>query len=1293
MAAAAAVLLYLGTVCTPASAQVTQLPAWTEQTPTASPTARVYVAMAYDAADGNVVLFGGENPSISNVNLSLDFFSDTWLWNGSTWTEAFPATSPPARASTTMAYDAATGNVVLFGGVNESANVLGDTWAWNGTAWTEKLPPANPSARGGASMVYDAATGNVVLFGGMPTSSSYMCDTCLNDTWVWTGSTWTEEFPAVSPPTRDLAAMAYDAATGNVVLFGGTGSSGILNDTWVWNGSTWTEQFPAISPPARVAATMAYDAATGNVVLFGGVDAIGDKFNDTWVWNGSTWTEESLTNSPPGRFAPAMAYDAAAGNVVLFGGEGNQDVGFLGDTWTLGVNAVNLGTAYVCPPGATTPAPCSQMATISFSVAAGTTISSINVLTQGARNLDFTVNSGTTTCAAETYANATTCTVGVTFAPKDAGARSGAVVIENGSEALATAYVYGTGTAPEVAFNPGMSSALGGGFSGPEGTAVDGGGNVYVADWGNGAVKEMPPGCTTATCVTTLGGGFATPSGVAVDGAGNVYVADGGNNAVKEMPPGCASSSCVITLGSGFSDPTGVAVDGSGNVYTADWGNSAVKEMLPGCTASSYSNGTCMITTLGGGFGAPEGVAVDGVGNVYVADTGNNAVKEMTPGCTTFNYNNGTCTITTLGGGFSQPAGVSVDAGGDIYVADWGNSAVKEMTPGCTASSYNNGACTITTLGGGFNLPFGVAVDGSGNLYVADSGNNAVKQINRTTQPSLSFAETNVGTESSDSPQTATLDNIGNEALTFPVPSSGNNPSISTGFQLDSSTACPQVSASSTAATLAASASCTLAVDFVPTAPGSITGSLVLTDNNLNAATSPADTQTIALSGTAKGANITLSPTSLPAATYSASYSVTIAASGGTAPYAYSVSTGSLPAGLTLNNGTGALSGVPTVTGSFSFTIEATDNYSFTGTQNYTLTVNAAALTITANNATKIYGTANPAFTGTVTGAENGNSFTESFSTSATVSSPVGTYSIVPSVTGADLSDYTQSVTDGTLTITQAASATSVQVSSTSVTPDQSVTLTATVVDASAGSTGTPTGTVDFYDNGTLLNAAALSAGVASYSIASLAPGSSNEITATYSGDTNFTASSSTASAATTIAVAPLGFTFAISSASTATVTPGQSATYQASIAPLYGSYPGTVSFTASGLPEGAMATFSPSSIAASGGAQTVTVTITTASATALLHRAPSAAPGRRFTPLALGSLVLLGLGSLRRRGRTLPGWLCALALIAAGLTVTGLTGCSAVLVQVPQSYIVTVTATAGSVQQKATVTLKVHGS
>jgi hypothetical protein len=79
--------------------------------------------------------------------------------------------------------------------------------------------------------------------------------------------------------------MAYDAATRNVVLFGGSNGGRPLRDTWTWDGSTWTKQAPATSPPARTLAAMAYDAATGDVVLFGGLNGAGVRpLNDTWTW-------------------------------------------------------------------------------------------------------------------------------------------------------------------------------------------------------------------------------------------------------------------------------------------------------------------------------------------------------------------------------------------------------------------------------------------------------------------------------------------------------------------------------------------------------------------------------------------------------------------------------------------------------------------------------------------------------------------------------------------------------------------------------------------------------------------------------------------------------------------------------------------------------------------------------------------------------------------------------------------------------------------------------------------------
>src|SRR6202040_30397 len=97
-----------------------------------------------------------------------------------------------------------------------------------------------------------------------------------------------------------------------------------------------------------------------------------------------------------------------------------------------------------------------------------------------------------------------------------------------------TGYLQGTGEGPQVNFLPGVQSTLGSGFSSPHGVSVDGSGNVFVADYGNNAVKEIlaAGGYTT---VNTLGSGFSQPAGVSVDGSGNVFVADFGNNRVEKL--------------------------------------------------------------------------------------------------------------------------------------------------------------------------------------------------------------------------------------------------------------------------------------------------------------------------------------------------------------------------------------------------------------------------------------------------------------------------------------------------------------------------------------------------------------------------------------------------------------------------------------------------------------------------------------------------------------------------------------------------------------------------------------
>ncbi len=285
---------------------------WVQLSPATSPSPRAYHAMAYDAARGQVVMFGGN--------------TDTWVWDGTNWTQKMPATSPPARTGSAMVYDSSHNQVVLFGGI--AGGVLSDTWVWDGTTWTQKSPANSPPARRSHAMAYDAAHNQVVLFSGVNLSG-----VGYTDTWVWDGTNWTQKSPATSPPVRFGHAMAYDAAHGQVVLFGGANGGGVISDTWIWDGTTWT-QFVGTSPPGRVAHAMAYDGAHNQVVLFGG-SGVG-FLSDTWVWDGTTWTQKSPATSPPGRDGHAMAYDAAHGQMVLFGGEA-QDSTYtfykLADTW------------------------------------------------------------------------------------------------------------------------------------------------------------------------------------------------------------------------------------------------------------------------------------------------------------------------------------------------------------------------------------------------------------------------------------------------------------------------------------------------------------------------------------------------------------------------------------------------------------------------------------------------------------------------------------------------------------------------------------------------------------------------------------------------------------------------------------------------------------------------------------------------------------------------------------------------------------------------------------------------
>jgi DNA-binding beta-propeller fold protein YncE len=277
----------------------------------------------------------------------------------------------------------------------------------------------------------------------------------------------------------------------------------------------------------------------------------------------------------------------------------------------------------------------------------------------------------------------------------------------------------------QLAHFSGAVRPLGSGFTSPAGVAVDGSGNVFVADFGSNTVKEILAvngSIPASPAINTLGSGFNEPQGVAVDGSGNVFVIDAYNEVKEILASGGYTT--VNTLGSGFGILAGVAVDGSGNVFVADFGGNAVKEIL---AAGGYTT----INTLGSGFDFPVGVAVDGSGNVFIIDS-NNAVKEILAA-------GGYTTVNTLGSGFNEPQGVAVDGSGNVFVTDSNNNAVREIL---AAGGYT----TINTLGSGFNFPVGVAVDGSGNVFVGDAYNNAVKEI---TTAGGNFGQVNVGSSSS----------------------------------------------------------------------------------------------------------------------------------------------------------------------------------------------------------------------------------------------------------------------------------------------------------------------------------------------------------------------------------------------------------------------------------------------------------------------------------------------------------------------------------------------------------------
>ncbi len=487
----------------------------------------------------------------------------------------------------------------------------------------------------------------------------------------------------------------------------------------------------------------------------------------------------------------------------------------------------------------------------------GGSVASIEVLTQGAPNLDFNAVPGGTCVVGQTYTAGQTCTVQFVFDPTHPGLRYGGVILVGADgSTLANTYVFGEGTGPQLIFNPGLQTALGSNLRGASGVAINGSGDLFVSSRGGSTLLEIPASGGPAIPL----GAFSDVEDVAVDGSGNVFLINGRDTvsevvAVNGIIPAAPS---IRTVASGFAALNGIKVDQNGNILLANsflQGDNAAVFEIPAVNGSIPASPT--VLTLGGGFGGPTGVAEDANGNVFVSDESKNAVFEMLAV-------NGSIpsspAVLQLGSGFNSPSNVALDAVGNVYVTDYGNAAVKEIEAvGGTVPALNP---VIKILGTGFNQPQGLVVGAEGDVYVADSGLPSVTKLDYADPPTLSFATTPVGVTSTDSPQSVTLINDGNAPLEVLPPSTGLNPTITPGFVLGNNSSCPQLSAQANAAAeLGPGAACTDVVSFAPVAAGPDNGVLVTTDNNLNLAGA---TQTVVLNGTGLAVTSTLNLTATP---------------------------------------------------------------------------------------------------------------------------------------------------------------------------------------------------------------------------------------------------------------------------------------------------------------------------------------------------------------------------------------------------------------------------------------------
>ena len=302
----------------------------------------------------------------------------------------------------------------------------------------------------------------------------------------------------------------------------------------------------------------------------------------------------------------------------------------------------------------------------------------------------------------------------------------------------------------------------------PYGVALDGAGNLYIADRDNRRIRKVDAAGVISTVAGDGTGGYGgdggaavaaqllSPSGVALDGAGNLYIADTGNRRIRKVDAAGAISTVAGdgTHGDGgdggpataaqLSFPAGVALDGTGNLYIADLGNRRIRKVdAAGVISTVAGDGTQGFGGDGGPATAaqlsfPIDVALDGADNLYIVDGSNQRIRKVDAagvistvagdGTQGFGGDGGPATAAQL----DTPRGVAPDGAGNLYIADGGNRRIRKVDSAGAISTVagggpigDGGAAVAAQL----DFPNGVAPDGAGNLYIADTFNHRIRKV------------------------------------------------------------------------------------------------------------------------------------------------------------------------------------------------------------------------------------------------------------------------------------------------------------------------------------------------------------------------------------------------------------------------------------------------------------------------------------------------------------------------------------------------------------------------------------